>query len=143
MAAGFIPYSNLRGPSSLTALEFPMAASTTINKYDVVATDSDGLLIPATNSTTAKIVGVMVGESTTTGAGEYTKVPVCTDPCQLYKAELSGNSNQNQVGTSYDLTDANTVNLSATTNKIVKVWATYGAAADNTAIVSLNKILVA
>ena len=123
-------FSNLHTDLVAIPREYAMAASTTILKGDAVACDSNGLLIPATSSTAARFVGVMASESTTTPSATYTKVLVIEDPLAVYEADTADNTNQNQVGLSYDLSNAYTVNQSATSYKIFKVLEVVGAVAD-------------
>lgn len=126
----FKPISNLHTDLVAIPRAYAMAASTTILKGDAVATDANGLLIPATAILTAKFVGVMASESTTTGVGEYTQVLVYEDPLMVYEATTTNNTNANQIGVSYDLTNAHEVNNGATAIGVFKVLETVGAVAD-------------
>jgi hypothetical protein len=126
----FKPYSNLHTDLVAIPREYAMAASTTILKGDAVCTDANGLLIPATNVIAAKFVGVMASESTTTPAATYTKVLVYEDPLIVYEATTTNNTNANQVGVSYDLTNAHEVNNGASAVVVFKVLSLVGVVAD-------------
>lgn len=119
-------------------------ASTAFALLDVVAYDTNGFVVPATSGST-NLVG-LVQEEITVSDVDYTSArPVVVDKGIGDRAEFEidvtgGTLTQANVGKSYDLSDAKTLNVASLgTNKHFKV---VGIKSSTVAIVVFNPAVV-
>ena len=113
----------LKNTGKTKTVYFPKAASTAITMGQSSAFDGSGNVTPVTSSTTL-FAGVVqkTAASTDSDYASNTLIPVEV-PVEKYVefiADTTGATAAN-VGIQYDLTDANTVNLGATSQKVVTV----------------------
>lgn len=122
----FRPYEGQGNVAKSTSV--PMATSTAITAGQALVWSS-GLVIPATSGATE--VNFVAKESKTSGASDAFSVEVWrVSQNTLFEVDTAANTAAAQRGVKYDLTDANTLNNAATTNKVFQVESLVGAAAD-------------
>lgn len=113
----------IKNTGKTKTIEFPKAASTAFTIGQLVAFDGSGNITPATSSSTL-LVGVVQKTVTSTDTDYALNTPIPVEvPVEKYAefiADTTGAAASN-VGGQYDLTDANNVNLSGTSRKVVTV----------------------
>jgi len=103
-------------------VSYPKKASTVFTKGDLVYFDGSGAVLPA-DATSGNHVGI-IQVSVAAADADYAETPdvlveVPMDENAVIESEVSGTLTAALVGTTMDLTDANTVNQAATSKNVV------------------------
>lgn len=99
------------------------AASTAFNVGDLLSANSSGFIIPATAATTT-LVGICMQRVGTDSSDYASNTQLTYDhprPNDRFIMASTSGAAQTNVGQTYDLLDATTVNLAASTLNIVRV----------------------
>ncbi len=109
----------------------PMAASTTITAGSALVWSS-GLITNASSGTTE--VNFVAKEGKVSGAGENPLIEVIRVEGTLFEADCTSNTAAAHRGTKCDLTDANNLANTTSSNDVFLIESLVGAAADKKAI---------
>lgn len=113
-------------------MPFLMPVSTTILADSAVCTDANGLVVNVGAATAVKFLGVYNGPAitSTSVSADRPTILVNVDPLAVYEADTAADTDQNQVGLTYDLTSSVLVNNAATAVKVFKFLQLVGATTD-------------
>lgn len=114
----FKPLTDLR---NATLVELPITASTTLTKHNLVKMSSGYLVAAAAGDNEVEYLSL---ETVTSGATDGATNCLCLaiDGKMEFEALVSTTPVQaTHIGNAYDLTDATTVNLAATTDKVFHI----------------------